>query len=143
MKNINKFYEKSKKFNKPSNLLRTFFNMNLDKNLNEKVAIDLGAGVGNDAKFLIDNGFKVICIDKEEKSKEAIINKIGNNTNLNFKLQDFENIRLNKANLIYSCFSLHFCKPDKFDGLMNEITKSIISNGFFVRKFSWYRRWME
>ena len=143
MKNVDEFYEKSKKFNKPSGLLRGFFNMKLNQELNEMVAIELGSGVGNDAKFLIDNGFKVTCIDKEEKSKEAIINKIGNSNNLKFVLQDFENIKLHKANLIYSCFSLHFCKPDKFDNLMNEIIKNIETNGFFVRKFSWVRRRME
>lgn len=137
MKNINQFYEKSKKFNKPSGLLHGFFNMQLDKELTEKIAIELGSGVGNDAKFLIDNGFSVTCIDKEEKSKEAIMNKIGMNDNFKFVLQDFENIKLQKASLIYSCFSLHFCNPNKFDVLMNEITKNIILNGFFVREFSW------
>lgn len=137
MKNINQFYEKSKKFNKPSGLLRGFFNMKLDKKLTEKIAIELGSGVGNDAKFLIDNGFSITCIDKEEKSKENIISKIGMNDNLKFLLQDFENLKLHKANLIYSCFSLHFCNPNKFDTLMNEITKNITPSGFFVRKFSW------
>lgn len=132
MKNINQFYEKSKKFNKPSGLLCRFFNMKLDKELTEKIAIELGSGVGNDAKFLIDNGFSITCIDKDAKSKEAIISK-----NLKFLLQDFENIKLHKASLIYSCFSLHFCNPNKFDVLMNEITKNIIPGRFFVRKFSW------
>ncbi len=136
MKNINQFYEKSKKFNKPSGLLRGFFNMQLDKELTEKIAIELGSGVGNDAKFLIDNGFTVTCIDKEEKSKEATMNKIGMNDNFKFVLQDFEDVKLHKASLIYSCFSLHFCNPNKFDVLMNEITKNIIPGGFFVRKFS-------
>ena len=136
MKNINQFYEKSKKFNKPSGLLHGFFNMKLDRDLTEKVAIELGSGVGNDAKFLIDNGFSITCIDKEAKSKEAIISKIGMNDNLKFLLQDFEDIKLHKASLIYSCFSLHFCKPNKFDVLMNEITKNITPSGFLEFKMN-------
>ena len=67
MKNIEEFYKKSNEFNNPSGLLIFFFNMNLDKELKQKIAIDLGAGTGNDAKFLIDNGFKVTCVDKEVK----------------------------------------------------------------------------
>lgn len=88
---------------------------------------------GNDAKFLIENGFKVTCVDKEEKSKKNIINKIGNNPNLNFIINEFEKVKLHKANLIFSCFSLFFCNPEKFDNLINEITKNILPNGYFVR----------
>ena len=139
MKDVNKFYKKSNQFNKPSGILRGFFNMKLDQKLDGMVAIELGSGVENDAKFLIDKGFKVTCIDKEKKSEEYIKEKIGNNNNFKFELQNFENIKLFNADLIYSCFSLHFCHPDKFDNLMNEIIKNINTNGFFVRKLSWNR----
>ncbi len=43
MKNIDKFYEEAEALNRPAPLLRGFFNMNLDKELKGKVAIDLGA----------------------------------------------------------------------------------------------------
>ena len=133
MKNIDKFYEEAEALNRPAPLLRGFFNMNLDKELKGKVAIDLGAGVGNDAKFLIDIGFKVTCIDKEEKSRRIIENKINNTDNLKFIVKDFEDIKLHKADLIYSCFSLHFCNPTKFGKLMSEIIRNIIPGGYFVR----------
>lgn len=133
MKNIDKFYEEAEALNRPAPLLRGFFNMNLDKELKGKVAIDLGAWVGNDAKFLIDSGFKVTCIDKEEKSRRIIENKINNTDNLKFIVKDFEDIKLHKADLIYSCFSLHFCNPTKFDKLMSEIIRNIIPGGYFVR----------
>lgn len=143
MKNVDEFYESIKKTNKPAPLLRGFFDMNLDKDLKEKIAIDLGAGTGNDTKFLIEKGFKVICIDKEEKSKEIITEKIEDKSNLEFIIGNFEDIKLHKADLIYSCFSLHFCKPDKIDNVMKEITTNIIKGGYFVREFFRKRRWME
>ena len=143
MKNVDKFYESIKKINKPAPLLRGFFDMNLDKDLKEKIAIDLGAGTGNDTKFLIEKGFKVTCIDKEEKSKEIITEKIEDKSNLEFIIGNFEDIKLHKADLIYSCFSLHFCKPDKIDNVMEEITTNIIKGGYFVREFLRKRRWME
>ena len=142
MKNSEEYYNKTKG-NKPSGLLKTFFFMNFDKELKGKTAIDLGAGAGNDAKYLLEKGFKVTCIDKEEKSKEIIMSQITQNENLKFVLQEFENLKLDKVDLIYSCFSLHFCNPEKFDSLMYEITENIKSNGFFVGNFlgeedGWY-----
>ena len=142
MKNSEEYYNKTKG-NNPSGLLRTFFYMNFDKELKGKTAIDLGAGAGNDAKFLLEKGFKVTCIDKEEKSKDIIMSQITQNENLKFELQEFEKIKLHKADLIYSCFSLHFCNPEKFDNLMDEIMENVNLNGFFVGNFlgeedGWY-----
>ena len=142
MKNSEEYYNKTKG-NNPSGLLKTFFFMNFDKELKGKTAIDLGAGAGNDAKFLLEKGFKVTCIDKEEKSKDIIMSQITQNENLKFELQEFENIKLHKADLIYSCFSLHFCNPEKFNDMMNEIINNINTNGFFVGNFlgeedGWY-----
>lgn len=132
MKNSEEFYNKTKG-GSPSGLLKLFFSMNYSKDINGNIAIDLGTGAGNDARYLVEKGFKVICIDKEEKSKEIIMSQ--NNENLNFELQEFENLKLNKADLINSCFSLHFCNPDKFEKMMTEITSSINKKGFFVGNF--------
>ena len=142
MKNSEEYYNKTKG-NKASGLLKTFFLMNFDKELKGKTAIDLGAGAGNDAKYLLEKGFKVTCIDKEGKSKEITMSQITQNENLKFELQEFEKLKLDKADLIYSCFSLHFCNPEKFDSLMDEITENIKSDGFFVGNFlgeedGWY-----
>ena len=133
MKDINKFYDKSKKYGKPSGLLQGFFNMKFAETLKGKEAIDLGAGCGNDAVFLIDNGFYVTCIDKEEKAKENIESKIDNKDKLKIIIDNFENVELKKVNLMYSCFSLQFCNPKKIDNLMHRITKNVYKHGFFVR----------
>ena len=132
MKDSEEFYTKTKGGN-PSGLLRLFFSMNYAKELKGNIAIDLGAGAGNDALYLAEKGFKVTCIDKEEKSKEIILSL--KNDNLKFELQEFENLKLNKADLINSCFSLHFCKPDKFKKMMTEITDNINKKGFFIGNF--------
>ena len=133
MRNINEFYEKSKQYGKPSGLLQGFFNMKLAEKLSGNEAIDLGAGCGNDASFLINKGFNVTCIDKEIKSKENIENRIENKDSLKIIVNKFEDVELTKADLIYSCFSLQFCNPKRIDDLMHRITKSIYKNGFFVR----------
>ena len=132
MKNSEQFYNKTKE-GSPSGLLRLFFSMNYSKDINGNIAIDLGAGAGNDARYLVEKGFKVTCIDKEEKAKGIIMSQ--NNESLKFELQEFENLKLNKANLINACFSLFFCNPDRFEKMMIEITSSIKEKGFFVGNF--------
>lgn len=133
MENAKEFYNKSKLLNKPSGLIKGFFNMKFNQYLSGNIAIDIGAGVGNDAKFLIDNGFKVTCIDKEKKVEEIINNKIEKKENLKVIIDNFENTKLQKADLMYSCLSLQFCNPNKIDELMNNIIENIKPNGFFVR----------
>ena len=132
MKNSEQFYNKTKG-GSPSGLLKLFFSMNYSKDINGNIAIDLGTGAGNDARYLVEKGFKVTCIDKEEKSKEIIMSQ--NNESLKFELQEFENLKLNKADLINACFSLFFCNPDRFEKMMIEITSSINKKGFFVGNF--------
>ena len=71
------------------------------------------------------------------------MSQITQNENLKFELQEFENLKLDKADLIYSCFSLHFCNPEKFSDMMNEIINNINTKGFFVGNFlgeedGWY-----
>ena len=99
MKNVDEFYESIKKINKPAPLLRGFFDMNLDKDLKEKVAIDLGAGTGNDTKFLIEKGFKVTECKVEAKigneEEETQITKIKLNVKKETNSQDETNERKN------------------------------------------------
>ena len=122
MKKYEEYYNKTKR-NISSVLLRIFFNMGCDKELCGNTAVDLGAGAGNDARFLTKKGFNIICIDKEEKSKQSIMEQ--NIKNIEFELQEFENLKLDKADLIYSFLSLNFCNPDKFNNMMDEIISSI------------------
>ena len=98
MDNKGNFYKKSQIFNKPSSLLRGFFNMKLNEKLKGKKAIDFGCGVGNDTKFLIENGFFVTCIDKSSKSKELVYEKLQGSNKYEFILQIF-NIIFNKRNI--------------------------------------------
>ena len=52
-----------------------------------------------------------------------------------FSKQNFEDIELEKTDLIVSNFSLSFCDIDKFKELWNKIQNSIKTNRIFCRKF--------
>lgn len=133
MDNKNNFFKKSQTFNKPSNLLRGFFNMKLNEELEGKKAIDFGCGVGNDTKFLIENGFFVTCIDKNSESKELVCEKLKGSNEYEFINEEFKDVELPKVNLFYSCFSLQFINPIDLDNVMKKINDSITKKGFFVR----------
>ena len=134
MDNKSNFYEKSKMFNRPSALLRGFFNMKLNEELKNKTAIDFGCGVGNDTQFLIENGFFVTCVDKNSRAKELVYEKLQDCNKYQFLNEDFKDVKLPKVDLFYSCLSLQFINPKDIDGVMKKINESINERGFFVRK---------
>lgn len=133
MDNKGNFYKQSQIFNKPSSLLRGFFNMKLNEKLKGKKAIDFGCGVGNDTKFLIENGFFVTCIDKRSKSKELAYEKLQGSNKYEFINEEFKEVKLPKVDLFYSCLSLQFINPGDLDNVMKKINDSIKEDGFFVR----------
>ena len=135
MDNKSNFYKKSQMFNKPSNLLRGFFNMKLNEELKGKKAIDFGCGVGNDTKFLIENGFFVTCIDKNSISKELVCKKLQGSNKFEFLNEEFKNVNLPKVDLFYACLSLQFINPIDLENVMKKINESIKKYGFFVRQF--------
>lgn len=101
-------------------------------------AIELGCGAGRDTVYLIQNGWNVLAIDKEDV-KERISNRLTEEElkKFRFSKQNFEEVKLEETNLIVSNFSLSFCDKEKFKELWNKIQKSIISNRIFCRKFFW------
>lgn len=53
MSDWSSFYEKSMKLEKPSLILKKFFELKLDSTSIHKKAIDLGCGSGNDTIYLL------------------------------------------------------------------------------------------
>ena len=52
-----------------------------------------------------------------------------------FQKQIFEDIKLEKCNLIVANYSLSFCKKEDFKELWNKINSSIEQNGYFIGNF--------
>ena len=55
--------------------------------------------------------------------------------NFRFQKQKFENIKLEKSNLIVANYSLPFCQKDKFKEFWNKIKTSISNKGYFIENF--------
>lgn len=142
MNNINKYYEATQK-DKPRKNIKYFID---NIKINPKSAIDLGCGQGNDTVFLIKNGWKVLGIDKENV-EERIRKRLNKDEQkfFDFKLQNFENLKINKTNLIIANFSLAFCNNEKFEYAWEKIERSLLVGGYFVGNFlgkkdSWIKK---
>lgn len=131
MKKIEKYYNNTK--NIPPNYITQKF---IKLKIKPTNAIELGCGAGRDTEYLIKNGWEVLAIDKEDV-KSIITSRLSKEEQKNFKFskQEFENIQLEKTNLIVANFSLPFCNQNQFVKLWNQINESILKNGYFVGNF--------
>ena len=129
MGNIEKFYENTKN-GMPHDNIKKFIEMNT-RNGN---AIDLGCGAGRDTIFLIKNNWNVIAIGSEA-TKDIIEISLNAEELKKFKFvqQNFENIQLDKNDLIVSNFSIPFCNKNHFNDFWLKIVNSINSNRILCR----------
>lgn len=138
MGDIQKYYENTENA-LPHPMVKKFINMNN----NPKYAIDLGCGAGRDTIYLIKNGWKVLSIDKEN-TREIISSKLDNEElkNFNFECQDFENIELEKNNLLVANFSIPFCNKDYFNEFWDKISNSILKERILCWELFWIKRFL-
>ena len=91
-------------------------------------------GAGRDTIFLIKNNWNVIAIDRED-TKDIIEISLNAEELKKFKFvqQNFENIQLDKNDLIVSNFSIPFCNKNHFNDFWLKIVNSINSNRILCR----------
>lgn len=135
MEYIQKYYENTKDA-LPHAMVKKFIKMNIK----HKNAIDLGCGAGRDTIYLIKNGWNVLSIDREN-TREIIADKLNNEEikRFNFKCLSFENIKLEKSNLLVSNFSIPFCNKNYFNEFWREISNSILKERIFCWQLFWIK----
>ena len=135
---VEKYYQNTQNA-EPNFLIRKFIAMNIKP----AKAIDLGCGSGRDTRYLIENGWDVLAIDKEN-IEEMISSKLDKEElkKFRFSCQNFENIQLEKTNVLVANFSIPFCNKDYFTQLWNSITNSILKNRIFCWQFLWFKRFL-
>ncbi len=127
----NKYYENTKGA-LPHSIVKKFISMSPTP----KKAIDLGCGAGRDTIYLIEHGWNVLAIDRENVER-LIFEKLNQEQQkrLKFSKQNFENVKLEDANLIVANFSLPFCNKIYFNEFWNKVINSISKEGYFVGNF--------
>lgn len=102
-----------------------------------KVAVDVGAGTGRDAAFLLEQGFTVHAYDKSDiaisRLNEAEHSHLGKR--LFTYVCSFERFEYPKSSLISACSSLFFCSPAYFPAAWSNIAHSLSEGGVFCGHF--------
>ncbi|PYF74323.1 methyltransferase domain-containing protein [Pedobacter nutrimenti] len=100
---------------------------------NDFYAADLGCGSGIDTLAMLEKGWKVLAIDKDEASLENL--KTTKSALLETQLQSFEKLNLPQLDLINASMSLPFCDPLHFNACWQSIRLSLKTQGFFCGHF--------
>jgi len=108
-------------------------------------AIDLGCGNGIDTIAMLENGWQVLAIDKQQEALSQLNSSMPAELNnaLTTQCTSFENLtELPQSALVNATFSLPFCKPDSFDLLWQIISNCLLPEGrfaghFFGKEDSW------
>ena len=98
-------------------------------------AIDIGGGALKDARYLLEQGFDVTVVDKEElmaKAAEVIHSKTLHAVVSSFVDFDFPK---NTYDLASAMFSLPFNPSESFDQVFEHIKKSLVAGGIFCGQF--------
>lgn len=131
MIDVEKYYDNTANL-MPSYTVKKF----IELNVKPENAVELGCGAGRDTVYLIRNGWNVLAIDRENV-ESRIVEKLSKEElkKLKFSRQKFENIELEKNNLVVANFSLPFCNKVNFEDLWNKINNSLLEDGYFVGNF--------
>jgi len=97
-------------------------------------AVDLGCGSGIDTIRLIECGWTVTAIDSTPDGFSNILSRLpeGKRGNVELIEASFEDVELPETDLMYSAFSVPFCKPEYFGTFWDKIVKSIKPGGRFA-----------
>lgn len=107
------------------------------KPLSPLYAIDIGCGHGADTLELLRRGWKVLATDNNSEGLSLLEESVRPDLKKNLKVSNmsFENIKLDKCDLVNAGYSIPFCSPDHFMKLWNEIENSIKTGGRFSGNF--------
>jgi len=97
-------------------------------------AVELGCGSGIDAIKLAESGWTVYAVDSTPDGFENIAAKLPLEKleNIECEQVNFEDMIIPEADLIYSIFSVPFCRPDCFDEFWDKIVNAIRPGGRFA-----------
>lgn len=97
-----------------------------------KNAIDLGCGIGQDTKWLLDKGFDVISCDFSKRALNKLKEIIPNSKTMQIDIKEKLPFEDNSIGLINANLSIHYFSIENTIKIFNEIRRVLKPNGLFV-----------
>lgn len=116
-------------------LLRTLDHLEWEgKPRQQRTAVDLGFGAGNDTLELLRRGWKVLAIDREPSAVAFLARRVParRRSALTLQTSPMEGLSLPRVDLVYASFSLPFCAPSEFSRLWGSIRQALAPGGHFA-----------
>ena len=101
-----------------------------------KKAIDLGCGLGQDTKWLIDKGFDVISCDISEVALNKLKELIPNSKTMQIDIKEKLPFEDNSIGLINANLSIHYFDMNNSIKIFNEIYRVLSKNGLFIGRMN-------
>lgn len=133
-------YFKSKLNDPPAGFVVEALNA-LQQNNPNKIAIDLGCGVGHETLELLKKGYHVVAIDGQGQAfdyMKQLPNMPQYESHLKTVVSSFEKLNfaeLPEADIIVASFALPFMKPEDFNRVWTQVKSKIKPGGYFVGNF--------
>ena len=98
-------------------------------NLEYKVAIDLGCGIGQDTKWLLDRGFDVTSCDISDIALNKLKELVPNSKTMQVDVKEKLPFEDNSIGLINANLSIHYFNMETTIKIFNEIYRVLKPNG--------------
>lgn len=97
-----------------------------------KTAIDLGCGIGQDTKWLLDKGFDVVSCDFSDRALNKLKEIMPNSKTMQIDIKEKLPFKNNSIGLINANLSIHYFSMENTIKIFNEIRRVLNPNGLFV-----------
>lgn len=105
-------------------------------NLEYKVAIDLGCGIGQDTKWLLDRGFDVTSCDISDIALNKLKELVPNSKTMQVDVKEKLPFDDNSIGLINANLSIHYFNMETTIKIFNEIYRVLKPNGLFIGRMN-------
>lgn len=134
----NKYWKENINNNKTDflkdNWMEKYKEIIVDRSL--KKAIDLGCGIGQDTKWLIDNDFDVVSCDISDIALSKLKEMIPNSKTMQIDVKKKLPFEHNSIDLINANLSLHYFNLEDTIKIFNEIYRVLRPGGLFIGRMN-------
>lgn len=100
--------------------------------IENKNAIDLGCGIGQDTKWLLDKGFDVTSSDISERALNRLKELIPNSKTMQHDIKEELPFEDNSIGLVNANLSIHYFSMEDTIKIFNEVHRVLAPEGLFI-----------